>query len=155
MAHKNLERVITYYQLNDYAATVFRIQLSVEQLQKCLLLFLGIQFRKTHEPSKILDSLIYNEVMKLSKDLSKKLKQISMIAKKIEQQETITRNGVKKNDELITPEEYYTKEKTLSFIDNLQDIILILVSLFESIPELKGDVEQFVKYMKQMEELKA
>jgi len=40
---------------------IFRIQLSMEQLQKALLVLLGLQFRKTHEPSKRLESIESNE----------------------------------------------------------------------------------------------
>jgi len=59
LAYANIKRVIRNYKQQDYADTIFRIQLSTEQVQKAILLFLGIQFRKTHEPSKILDALIY------------------------------------------------------------------------------------------------
>ncbi len=52
---KNVTRVMGNYKTRDYPFCVFMTQLSIEQLQKSLIFFLGLQFRKTHEPSKILE----------------------------------------------------------------------------------------------------
>lgn len=136
MAHSNLNRVINFYQEGDYAATVFRVQLSVEQLQKALLLFLGIQFKKTHEPSRIIDSLIYDSQIDFNDEMVDKLQEMTFYAKKIEKEETATRYGIKKDGILLMPEEYYDKEKTKYFLDVLTKIIKNIISFFKNVSDL-------------------
>ena len=77
LAHNNLKRVIRNFNQKDYADTIFRIQLSTEQLQRDLLLFLGIQFRKTHEPSKILDAIVYNPENNLEEERNQEIFEIT------------------------------------------------------------------------------
>ncbi|TFF88873.1 MAG: HEPN domain-containing protein [Promethearchaeota archaeon] len=153
MAHNNIERVINYYQQGDYAATVFRIQLSVEQLQKAVLLFLGIQFRKTHEPSRIIDAIIYDSDFELEEELLEILKKMSFFAKKIEKEQTATRYGIKKNGMIIPPEDFYDKSKTIEFIDVLIEIISIIIFIFIDVPDLKQESNRLKQNMKKIEDL--
>ncbi len=67
LASNNIDKVIKFYKINEYSACVFRIQLSTEQLQKGLIFLLGLQFRKTHEPSKILEAIENNSSIQIEK----------------------------------------------------------------------------------------
>jgi HEPN domain-containing protein len=91
LAYNNIKRVIRNYKQKDYADTIFRIQLSVEQLQKGLLIFLGFQFKKSHEPSKIIDSILMKTDVNLDDKIKRNLKDISLYAKEIEKEVTFTR----------------------------------------------------------------
>lgn len=67
LASNNIDKVIKFYKINEYSACVFRIQLSTEQLQKALIFLLGLQFRKTHKPSKILEAIENNSNIQIKK----------------------------------------------------------------------------------------
>ena len=145
--------MLSFYAQEDYAATVFRIQLSVEQLQKSVLLFLGIQFRKTHEPSRVIDSVIYDSDVELDEEIVENLKNLSRIAKIIEKEETTTRYGIERDDEIIPPEEIYDKKKTRHFLKSLIDILCIVASLIEEFPSLEKPFEELKIFAKKMEVL--
>lgn len=156
LLYNNLERTVRNFKLEDYADTAFRIQLATEQLQKALLDFLGIQFRRTHEPSRIIDSIIYEKQysnIKLEEPILEKLKEISFFAKKLEKEKSFTRYGVIKEDELITPTEYYSKEKVLKFLTYICKIIRIIIDFFEKILELNREVIILKEYLNQIIEL--
>ncbi|HEY0088856.1 MAG TPA: HEPN domain-containing protein [Candidatus Lokiarchaeia archaeon] len=153
LAYNNIKRVIRNYEQQDYADTIFRIQLSIEQLQKGLLGFLGVQFRKNHKPSKILDSIIHNSNIKLENKKKEIIKNISLFAKEIEKEETFTRYGIKYGGRIIAPEEYYDKKITLKYISNLKEILNLLILIFDDVLGLELEIEQMNKYKKRIEEL--
>ncbi len=122
LVFNNLEKVIRFYEIQEYVACVFRIQLSIEQFLKSLLFLLGFQVRKTHEPSKILDSLIYNNQIQ---NYNKPINKLSKLAKIFEKEETSTRNGVIRNEKLIPPNKIYDKTKTIEFLNFLMEFLLL------------------------------
>ncbi len=153
LAFKNIERVLKYYKDNDYADTVFKIQMSIEQLQKGLIFLLGMQFRKTHEPSEILESIEFNDNIQLEKKTLERIKKIAALAKNIEGERTATRYGIIKNDELITPEDKYDKTKTCIFLNDLKDILVIFNDLLEEIPNLEQELINILDFIEKLKDL--
>ena len=152
-AFNNIERVIRNYREKDYADCVFRIQLSIEQLQKALIFLLGLQFRKIHEPSKILESAMKNEITQNEDEIQEKIGKIVTIAKNIEKEGTFTRYGKIVDDKLITPEEKYDKGKTDEFLNDLKDILLILTDLLKEIPDIEKENVYLHKMITNIEDL--
>ena len=134
----NLNRVIRNYEFKDYADCVFRIQLTIEQLQKSLVFLLGLQFRKTHFVSKILENIDDYENLNLNEKVSKQIKEIAELSKILEEEHTKTRYGIIEDNKLITPEDTYNKEKTIEFLIILIKIIDKVVTLLEPLPELEN-----------------
>jgi HEPN domain-containing protein len=138
LALNNLNRVIRNFEFRDYADCVFRIQLTIEQLQKSLLFLLGLQFRKTHFVSKILENIDDYENLNLEEDVSKQIKEIAELSKILEEENTKTRYGIIEDNKLITPEETYNKDKTIEFLIVLNKIIEKVVTLLEPLSELEN-----------------
>jgi HEPN domain-containing protein len=153
LVYNNFDRIIRNFIVDDYAATMFRIQLSVEQLQKSLLFSLGIQFRKTHEPSRILDSILNDENYKLDENVSENLEKLSFLAKRIEKEETATRYEIKKEGKIITPEEYYDRGKIIAFLGNLEEIIDLVIIYFKINPYLDQEVNKLRNFNIRIKEL--
>lgn len=70
LAFNNFEKVLMFFKINEYDDCVFRIQLSMEQPQKALIFLFGVQIRKTHEASRILDSLTYSEKLGIGRTVN-------------------------------------------------------------------------------------
>ena len=110
LAFKNIERVIRNYKISDYSECVFKIQLSIEQLQKALIFLLGFQFHKIHDPSRILESIENNNnIIQIEKEIIDRIKNVASLAKDIEGEGTATRYGIIEEGKLITPEDKYGK----------------------------------------------
>ena len=153
LAFNNLNKVIKFYEINEFAACVFRIQLSMEQLQKGLIILFGLQFRKTHEPSKILESIEFNQHFKIEEKILERVKRIAIISKNIEDEGTATRNGLIVDNKLITPEENYDKAKTNEFLDELKKILFNFEDLFKEIPDLEPELTKISEFITKIEEL--
>ncbi len=152
LAFNNLDKVITFYEIKEFAATVFRIQLSTEQLQKALVVLLGLQFRN-HEPSKILESIEINEHIKIEENLLEKIKRIAVLSKKIEEEGTATRYGIIIDNKLVSPDEKYDKEKTDEYLDNLNKILIIFKDLFKENLDLEPELTRLSEFIIKIEEL--
>lgn len=153
LAFNNLDKVIKFYEINEFAACVFRIQLSTEQLQKALLVLLGLQFRKTHEPSKILESIESNEHIEIEEKFLEMIKKIADLSKNIEDEGTVTRYGIIVDGVLISPEEKYDKAKTDEWLDDLEKILIIFKDLFEEKPDFEVELTTLSEFIVKIEEL--
>ncbi len=141
LSFNNLEKVIAFYKIKEYDACVFRIQLSIEQFQKSLLFLLGFQIRKTHEPSKILDSLIYNDQIQVKKQILDKFKKLTKLAKVIEKEETSTRYGIIRNNKLISPKKLYDKTKAIEFLNILVKFLIVIKEILINISEFSNQIK--------------
>ncbi len=153
LAFNNIERVIRNFKDNDYVACVFRIQLSIEQLQKAIIFLLGLQFRKIHEPSKILESVEFNKNIQIEKKNLDQIKLIAELAKNIEEEGTDTRYGRIVDDKLISPEDKYDKIEASKFLNDLKEILIILKDLLKNISNFEKEVEKIIEYIKGIKEL--
>jgi HEPN domain-containing protein len=153
LASNNIERVIRNYLSNDYADCIFRIQLSIEELQKALIFLLGMQFKKTHYPSKILQSVETNRTPNIERNKIQKIHQIANIAKKIENEETKTRYGVIKNGKLITPEDQYVKRDAIHYLEDLSKILEKIIVLLSEFKEFDKSIKDLKKYKKDISQL--
>ncbi len=153
LAFNNLDKVITFYEINEFAACVFRIQLSTEQLQKALVVLLGLQFRKTHEPSKILESIESNEYIKIEEKVLEWIKSIAGLSKRIEEEGTATRYGIIIDNKLISPDEKYDKAKVDEFLDDLKKNLNIFKDLFKEIPDFEPELTKISGFITKIEEL--
>ena len=153
LAFDNLDKVVKFYKINEFAACVFRIQLSTEQLQKALIVLLGLQFRKTHEPSKILELIEFNEHIKIEKKVLEKIKRIAVISKKIEEEGTATRYGIIVDNKLISPDEKYDKTKTDECLDDLKRVLIFFKDLFKENPDLKPELTRLSEFITKIREL--
>ncbi|TFG23092.1 MAG: HEPN domain-containing protein [Promethearchaeota archaeon] len=153
LAFKNRQKVIKFYKIEEFAATVFRIQLSIEQLQKSLVFLIGLKFRKTHEPSKILDLIEKDENIQIEQKYINKIKKIAKISKDIEEQGTATRYGEIIDGKLVSPDNRYNKSESLKYMKDLMKILVILNDLLESIPDFKIPIQSITKYISEIKEL--
>ena len=153
LAFSNIERVIRNYQINDYSECVFKIQLSIEQLQKALILLLGLQFRKIHDPSRILDSIVDNNNLEIEIENLDRIKKVAFLAKGIEGEGTTTRYGTIEEGKLISPEDKYDKLEADKFLKDLKEILINLKEIFKETSNLKQDLTLFTKFIKECEDL--
>ena len=153
LAFNNIERVIRNYQINDYSECVSKIQLSVEQLQKALILLLGFKFRKIHNPSIILESIEANKNIKIEKKNLEDIKKIAALAKGIENEGVTTRYGIVKEDKLITPEEKYDKLEAIKYLKDLKEILINIRSLIEELANLEQQIIILSKFINECNEL--
>jgi HEPN domain-containing protein len=153
LAFNNLEKVVKFFKISEYDACVFRIQLSMEQLQKALIFLFGVQIRKTHEASKILDSLIYNKKLEMEEEIIIKLKELSKLAKPIEKETTMTRYGVIRDEKLIPPEKLYKKSNTKDFIAKMIKFLTLYRDLLNNLSELSRHVEILDEYIGKIKNL--
>ncbi len=153
LAFDNIETLISNYKISEYSTCVYKIQLSIEQLQKALLNLFGLQFRKTHEPSKILRSFLNKKNTQIENENIKQIKNIVDLAEIIEREGTATRYGIIKDEKLISPKELYNKVKTDEFLKNLKEILSILIELFKEIPDLESELKTLSEFITKIEEL--
>jgi len=150
LAFNNIERVIRDYKLEDYAGSIFRIQLSIEQLQKSLIFLLGLHFKKTHEPSKILKSFTLNQNQKIDESHLKKIHDIAKLAQDIENEETKTRYGVIEHGKLITPEDRYDRGDSIQYLKDLGKITKYITELYQEFEDFNEVVNKLKEYYNQL-----
>jgi len=153
LAFKNIERVIRNYEISDYSECVFKIQLSIEQLQKALIFLLGFQFHKIHDPSRILESIENNVNIKIEKEIIDRIKKVASLAKDIEGEGTATRYGIIEEGKLITPEDKYKKSEADKYSRDLKEILLNLKEIFQENPNLEEENKSLSKFIEQCEDL--
>ncbi len=153
LAFNNVERVIRNYKINDYSECVFKIQPSVEQLQKSLILLLGFKFRKIHNPSVILESIETNKNIKIEKIDLEIIQKVATLAKGIEGEGVTTRYGIIKEDKLITPEEKYDKLEAIKYIKDLKDILINIKALIKKLTNLEQEIILISKFIDDCSEL--
>lgn len=153
LAFNNIERVIRNYTISDYSECVFKIQLSIEQLQKALIFLLGFQFHKIHDPSRILESIENNNNIKIEKEILDRIKKVASLAKNIEGEGTATRYGIIEEGKLITPEDKYDKLEADKYLRDLKEILINLKEIFKEIPILVEDITSITKFIKECKDL--
>ena len=153
LAFDNIKTLISNYKISEYSTCVYKIQLSIEQLQKALLYLFGLHFRKTHEPSKILRTLSNNNNIQIEEENIKQIKNVVALAEIIEREGTATRYGIIRDEKLISPNELYNKAKTDEFLKNLKDILSILIELFKENPDFKVELTTLSEFIIKIEEL--
>lgn len=153
LAFNNIERVIRNYKINDYSECVFKIQLSIKQLQKALIFLLGFQFHKIHDPSRILESIENNNNIKIEKEILDRIKKVASLAKDIEGEGTATRYGIIEEGKLITPEDKYDKLEADKYLRGLKEILINLKEIFKEIPILVHDITLITKFIKECKDL--
>lgn len=153
LAFTNIERVIRNYKINDFSECVSKIQLSIEQLQKALIFLLGLQFRKIHDPSRILESIENNDNIKIEQELLERIKKVASLAKNIEGEGTITRYGIIEDGKLISPQDKYDKLEADKYLKDLQEILINIKELLKEIPTLEQEITTLSKFIKECKEL--
>ncbi len=153
LAFNNLERVIRNYKISDYSECVFKIQLSIEQLQKALIFLLGLQFRKIHDPSRILESIENNNNIIIEKEILDRIKHVASLAKGIEGEGTGTRYGTIDEGKLISPEDKYDKLEADRYLKDLKEILINLKEILKEIPILEQDIRLISKFIKECKDL--
>lgn len=153
LAFNNIERVIRNYKINDYSECVFKIQLSIEQLQKALILLLGFKFRKIHNPSIILESIENNKNIKIEKEILENIKKVAALAKGIEGEGVTTRYGIMKEGKLITPEEKYDKLEAIKYLKDLKEILKHMKTLIKGLPNLEQEIILLSKHINDCNDL--
>lgn len=118
-----------------------------------MIFLLGLQFRKTQEPSKILEAIKNNSSIQIEKKNLNQIKKLTTIAREIEKEETATRYGIVIDGKLISPDDYYDKDKTDNFIKKIKEIIIIFRELLKEIPDLEQEIKNLQKFIKKIEEL--
>jgi HEPN domain-containing protein len=137
-----LDRVIRNYEVEDYADCVFLIQLLIEPIQKSILFLIGLQFRKTHEPSIIIERYVLSQNNTIEENIKNSLLKIANLAKDVEQEETKTGYGVVGDERLITPEEEYDINKTKIYSKNLKGILREILKLLEDLEGFQDDCKK-------------
>ncbi len=153
LAFKNIERVIRNYKISDYSECVFKIQLSIEQLQKALIFLLGFQFHKIHDPSRILESIENNNNITIEKVIVDRIKRVASLAKDIEGEGTATRYGIIEEGKLITPEDKYDKAEADKYLKDLKEILINLKDILKENPNMEQETTRFSEYITKCEEL--
>ncbi len=153
LAFNNVERVIRNYKIGDYSECVFKIQLSIEQLQKALILLLGLQFRKIHDPSRILESIESSNNIIIGKEILDRIKNVASLAKSIEGEGAGTRHGTIDEGKLISPEDKYDKLEANKYLKDLKEILINLNEIFKEIPNLEQDITTLSKFINECKDL--
>lgn len=154
LAFLNIDRALRNYKINDFAACVFRIQLSIEQLQKALVFLFGMQFRKTHEPSEILSSIEPDKNAQIDDKIRVQVEKITKLAKNIEDEGTATRYGIIEKNKLIsTPEDRFKKPEAENYLNDLKEILMALHKTLENLPNFEKELEKLSYYTKELEDL--
>ncbi|MFB0559685.1 MAG: HEPN domain-containing protein [Candidatus Lokiarchaeia archaeon] len=143
MAISDLERVTRKFESEDYAATVYRAQVAAERLCKGIIFLIGLQFKKTHEPTVIIKNFLDEETLEeAQKEL---LSEIITKAKILEEQGTIPRYGIETPTTILRPEEVYDRKKTLDIIRATNDLVETFIRLLENqkiLPEVQSELRR-------------
>ena len=138
-AASDIKRILKDLETDDFADIAFRSQFAVEKLNKSILALLGIKIQKTHEPTKILKSILKSEEHrafdKKSEDLIIQMINYSIL---FEEEGTKTRYGVFIENEFLISEEIYTSFNDINkFISNLVKIISIYIKIISEVFKIR------------------
>ncbi|MGQ4875708.1 MAG: HEPN domain-containing protein [Promethearchaeia archaeon] len=153
LAFPNIERTIKNVIEKDYPISVYFIQLSIEQLLKGLIFFSGLQFKKTHEPSKILEKIKSDENYEISEDFLNKIKTIALLAKDIESEGTLTRYGDIIEGKLIYPEERYGEKECKKYLNDLYEILRNIYEIFKNFKNFESECKILINFLERIEKL--
>jgi len=153
LAFNNIERTLRNYKEKDYPFSVFLIQMSIEQLLKALIFLLGLQFKKTHEPSKILDSVKWSQINQIDEKIVRQIKKIASLAKEIESEGTSTRYGEIIDGKLILPEDKYSKTEANKYLKDLSEILKIFNKLLTSILYFELESKKIIEFIEKINNL--
>jgi HEPN domain-containing protein len=130
MALADLPRVERSYLAGDFADVAYRVQFCSEKVIKGILLMYGIQFKKYHEVSAIVE----NELLS-NPDLEKNeihfIEEIARLSKEIEVISTTPRYGSVVADTFTSPEHLFDASNTRDFTMKLIDELDAFVNLLE------------------------
>ncbi|MHA1272566.1 MAG: HEPN domain-containing protein [Promethearchaeota archaeon] len=153
LAFPNIERTIKNVIEKDYPISVYFIQLSIEQLLKGLIFFSGLQFKKTHEPSKILEKIKSDKNYEISEDFLNKIKTIALLAKDIEAEGTLTRYGDIIEGKLIYPEERYGEKECKKYLNDLYEILRNIYEIFKNFKDFESECKIMINFLERIEKL--
>lgn len=151
MSISDLERVTRNFESEDFAATVFRAQTATERLCKGIIFLMGLQFKKTHEPTVIIKNFLDEET--LNETQRELLSEIISKAKILEEQGTIPRYGIETATTIIRPEELYDREKTLRLIHVTKDLFNTFIKLLENqkfLPDIKSELRSVISELSKL-----
>ncbi|GAB4320096.1 MAG: hypothetical protein Kow0069_23920 [Promethearchaeota archaeon] len=132
---ENMATALKLFETEQYPACVFRIQLSVESL----VFLCGMQFKKTHELSRLLDSFPSSSEQSLEPEVAGKIRQISTLAKQVEGVGTASRYGAEVNGRLVLPSELFDEKSAREFFAVTSKITGLTAALLEGV---EGFVEE-------------
>jgi HEPN domain-containing protein len=130
MAISDLKRIARDFESEDFAAAVFRAQIAAERLCKAIIFLMGLQFKKTHEPTTIIKDLL--EEKTLDEEQRKLLSEIISKAKILEDQGTLPRYGLETASNITRPEEIYNRKKALELIHVTYDLVDVFIKFLEN-----------------------
>jgi HEPN domain-containing protein len=150
----DLKRMLKSLEFDDFANVAFRSQFAVEKLNKSLLVLLGIKIQKTHEPTKFLKDLLYDEDLgKFDEESSDLIKQIISKSLIFEEEGTKTRYGVYKEDDFLIAEDIYnTLDDIKPFILNLEKLIPTYIEVLENFFQISEASIMDLKFLKELKE---
>ena len=138
-AASDIKRILNDLETDDFADIAFRSQFAVEKLNKSILALLGIKIQKTHEPTKILKSILRSEKYRaFDKDSEDLIIQMINLSILFEEEGTKTRYGVFRENEFLVSEEIYKSFNDINkFIFNLEKIISIYNKIITEVLNIK------------------
>jgi len=153
-ATSDIKRILKDLEIEDFADIAFRSQFAVEKFNKSILGILGIKVQKTHEPSKIIKTLLKEEeYLKFDKNSEDLIIQMITLSILFEEEGVKTRYGISREDEFLVAEEIYKSFDDIKrFISNLEKIIMVFIKIILDIfkiPENKLDNLQILKDLRE------
>ena len=152
-ATSDINRVLKDLETNDFADIAFRSQFAVEKLNKSIIGLLGLKVQKTHEPTKILKSILkeeYREFDKNSEDLILQLITYSIL---FEEEGTKTRYGITQEEDFLVAEEIYKSfDDVDKFIRNLEKIIIIYAKIIADVFNIQESILDDLLILKNLKE---
>lgn len=131
----DIKRFLKGLEGDDFADVAFRSQFAVEKLNKSILALLGLKIQKTHEPTKILKTVLKDkDVRKFNKNSEKLIEEIINNSLLFEEESTKTRYGFYKGDEFLTAEEIYKSlDDVKQLIINLEKVISVYANIVQEV----------------------
>jgi HEPN domain-containing protein len=154
-AISDIKRIIKDFETEDFADIAFRSQFAVEKLNKSIIGLLGLKVQKTHEPTKILKSILHEDSRKFNKNSEDLILQLITFSILFEEEGTKTRYGITQEDDFLLAEEIYTSFNDIKkFIQNLEKIITIHAKIIGDVFNIKeSTLEDLINLKNLREEL--
>lgn len=152
-ATSDINRILKDLETNDFADIAFRSQFAVEKLNKSIIGLLGLKVQKTHEPTKILKSILKEEYREFDKTSEELILQLITFSILFEEEGTKTRYGITQEDDFLVPEEIYKSFDDIDkFIQNLEKIITIYAKIIEDVFNIQENTLDDLKLLKNLRE---
>lgn len=152
-ATSDINRILKDLETNDFADIAFRSQFAVEKLNKSIIGLLGLKVQKTHEPTKILKSILKEEYREFDKTSEELILQLITFSILFEEEGTKTRCGITQENNFLVPEEIYKSFDDIDkFIQNLEKIITIYAKIIEDVFNIQENTLDDLKLLKNLRE---